>query len=348
MEMKNPIFLIVGLIILVIVFFIGRKQRIKYKTGKRIANTRYLRESNYFKTQIRKYKIFNIIIISIYVIIVMFSLVLVARPIKVSSRNSQMKTRDIFLCLDVSTSCSELDLQLVNEFRKTLADVDGERIGIVIFNCTPNLLCPLTEDYEYVDSILEKLTKGFEVVNDYYNSFFPRLSNQDNLDLAYIFSGTTEDDSRGSSLIGDALAATAFDFPKYDEDRTRIIMLATDNDLAGEPLISLTDAAKICMDKKITIFGIGPGRGYSRNFMTPEEEQEFRGVCEAAGGKLYQLGNSVNSNTMHNIFVDIEKTEAKIIEGNPITTVTDIPEKPFAIIIVSTIILIIIKEKEKI
>ena len=41
MEMKNPIFLIVGLIILVIVFFIGRKQRIKYKTGKRIANTRY-------------------------------------------------------------------------------------------------------------------------------------------------------------------------------------------------------------------------------------------------------------------------------------------------------------------
>jgi hypothetical protein len=191
MEMKYPIFFVIGLILFVIAFFVGKKKKTKYKTGKRIANTRYLRESNYFKTQIRKYKIFNIIIISIYVIIVMFSLVLVARPIKVSSRNSQMKTRDIFLCLDVSTSCSELDLQLVNEFRKTLADVDGERIGIVIFNCTPNLLCPLTEDYEYVDSILEKLTKGFEVVNDYYNSFFPRLSNQDNLDLAYIFSGTT-------------------------------------------------------------------------------------------------------------------------------------------------------------
>ena len=51
---------------------------------------------------------------------------------------------------------------------------------------------------------------------------------------------------------------------------------------------------------------------------------------------------------MHNIFVDIEKTEAKIIEGNPITTVTDMPQKPFYILIVATVILVIIKEKEKI
>ena len=347
MEMKYPIFFIIGLILLVVAFFVGKKQKKKYKTGKRIANTKYLRESNYFKSQIRKYKIINVIAISLYVIIVCCALVLSARPIKISSKNSQMKTRDIFLCLDVSTSCSELDYQLVNEFRKTLSDVDGERIGIVIFNCTPTLLCPLTEDYDYVDSVLVKLTKSFEVINEYYNSFFPILSNQDNLDLTYIFSGTTEDTSRGSSLIGDALAATAFDFPRHDEDRTRIIILATDNDLEGTPLISLPDAAKICIDKKITIFGIAPGKGYVRNFMTPADEEEFGRVCNEAGGKLYELGNS-SSNTMHSIFVDIEKTEAKIIEGNPITTVTDIPHKPFYIMIVATIILVIIKEKEKI
>ena len=347
MEMKRPIILIIGLILLCVIFFIGKKQRIKYKTGKRIANTRYLRESKYFKSQIIKYKVVNVITISLYIIIVICSLVLSARPVKISSRNSQMKTRDIFLCLDVSTSCSELDYQLVNEFRKTLSDVDGERIGIVIFNCTPHLLCPLTEDYEYVDSMLEKLLKAFEVVNDYYNSFFPILSDQDNLDLSYIFSGTTEDSSRGSSLIGDALAATAFDFPRYDEDRTRIIMLATDNDLEGIPLISLTDAAKICIDKKITIFGIAPGQGYARNYMTPADEEEFGRVCNDAGGKLYELGTASN-NTMHNIFIDIEKTEAKIIEGNPITTITDIPQKPFYILIVATVILVIIKEKEKI
>ena len=347
MEMKYPIFFVIGLILFVIAFFVGKKKKTKYKTGKRIANTRYLRESNYFKSQMRKYRIVNVITISLYLIIVLSSLALAARPIKISSRNSQMKTRDIFLCLDVSTSCSELDYQLVNEFRKTLSDVDGERIGIVIFNCTPNLLCPLTEDYEYIDSMLGKLLKAFEVVNDYYDSFFPILSNQDNLDLSYIFSGTTEDSSRGSSLIGDALAATAFDFPKHDEDRTRIIILATDNDLEGTPLISLPDAAKICIDKKITIFGIAPGKGYVRNFMTADDEEEFGRVCNDAGGKLYELGTSSN-NTMHNIFVDIEKTEAKIIEGNPITTVTDMPQKPFYILIVATVILVIIKEKEKI
>ena len=81
--------------------------------------------------------------------------------------------------------------------------------------------------------------------------------------------------------------------------------------------------------------------------MTADDEEEFGRVCNDAGGKLYELGTSSN-NTMHNIFVDIEKTEAKIIEGNPITTVTDMPQKPFYILIVATVILVIIKEKEKI
>ena len=55
MEIKHPIFVILGLILLGVAFFIGKKQKTKYKSGKRIANTRYLWESNYFKAQIRKY-----------------------------------------------------------------------------------------------------------------------------------------------------------------------------------------------------------------------------------------------------------------------------------------------------
>lgn len=347
MEIKYPIIIIVGLILLGIGFIFGIKKRKKYVAGKRVANTRYLKDSNYFKTKLIKLKVLNIILTILYFIIIISSIVLSARPVKIESVNNKMKTRDIFLCLDVSTSVSELDYQLVSEFKKTLSDVDGERIGIVIFNCTPYLLCPLTEDYDYVDSLLDKLTKGFKALNEYVNTFSFASSNQDILDFEYILAGTTEDQSRGSSLVGDALAATAFDFPKQEEDRTRIIILATDNAVEGQELVKLKDAAKICMDKNITIFGIAPGKGYLQNYMTASGEKEFNKICQNANGKLYKLGSSTNG-TMHHIFEDIEKTEAKIVEGNPITKVYDMPEIPFYIILTATIILVVIREKEKI
>ena len=152
-----------------------------------------------------------------------------------------MKTRDIFFCLDVSTSVCDVNYQLLQEFRKTLKEIDGERIGIFIFNCTPYLLCPLTDDYDYIDMQFVHLMDGFKAIDKYFS--FYSISDQEELDASYILSGTTENSERGSSLIGDALAATAFKFPKQEEDRTRIIILATDNALEGTPIISLAPCA---------------------------------------------------------------------------------------------------------
>ena len=83
----------------------------------------------------------------------------------------------------------------------------------MIFNTSPVLLTPLTDDYEYVkdqlDLIAQCLKSRNEVnLDDAFSSGYDWIYYQ-----AYISSGTLiGNEQRGSSLIGDGLAAAAIDF----------------------------------------------------------------------------------------------------------------------------------------
>ena len=151
-------------------------------------------------------------------------LLLAMRPLSAQPLQRQSLSRDIMLCLDVSGSMKELDENILRHFSEIAEGLPGDRIGLTIWNGAAISVFPLTEDANYVDGMLE-----FAV-------------DQLNRGARSFVMGTEEG---GSSLIGDGLASCVFRFDRLDEERARSIVFATDNALAGEPLVSLSEAAQL-------------------------------------------------------------------------------------------------------
>lgn len=335
MEIRYPILLLLVPILIILFFKFINNKNIKQTAESKIANTSYLKETEYYKKLLKKYKILKVIIITSFIIAISTATILASRLSKVETRQENDYKRDIMLCMDVSASVDELNLELVKNLKNTVNTLKGERFGISIFNTSSVLVSPLTDDYNFILNALDEIEKSLIANNsmDYskYNAsdyFYIRN---------YIYSGTLEgNESRGSSLIGDGLASCIYKFPKLDEEkRTRIVIFSTDNDLAGKPIVTLDKAALIAKKKNVKVFGIGT------TIMKNKDKQEFESAVKQTGGKFY----TQSSSNLKNIVNDIEKTSKSLIKGKTETKELDIPEIPFILLLISSTLIILISKK---
>ncbi len=333
MELRNPAVIIIVIVAIAIYFIFSKVKKEKYTIGSKIANTKYLKNSSYYKKKIKQYNLIKKIIYLVFGSSILLSTILISRLAKVDTINNDQYNRDIFLCMDVSASVDELNTELVESLKDTVKKLNGERFGISIFNTSSVVLVPLTDDYDYVIGVLGEIKKSLEANNSTYTS-----SSSDDFFYVrnYIYSGTLEgNETRGSSLIGDGLASCVYSFSNLDEERTRIIILSTDNDLAGTPLVTLDDAAKISRSKGIKVFGIGT------KIMSSEDRIALKEAVESTHGKLYNHSNS----TVDSIVKDIESTSKSLLKNQIETKKVDIPQVPFILLIISIIGLIVISKK---
>ena len=183
------------------------------------------------------------------------SLLLISRPATMTTESKTQNNRDIILCMDVSDSVNELNEQLVGDLKKVVKNLKGERFGISVFNTSSVTLIPLTDDYEYVLETLDTLQKNLKTRIDFLNY----KTNDAYFETEYIHAGTiVGNEIRGSSIIGDGLASAINVFGNLNENRTRIIIFTTDNELYGKEIVTLEEAGEICKKKDITVFGIAP------------------------------------------------------------------------------------------
>ncbi len=328
MELINPLVLIIGIPILIAIVILFRiKNKDKYAGGKKVANTKYVKEIPLYKKLEKRYKIIMAVIESVIVLNVLLCLVLLARPCEVKTSTNKSNRKDIFLCMDVSTSCSALNLELIESLKDVVKKLDGERFGISIFNTTTILYVPLTDDYDYVAQKLDELKRPFELGRREYNNAFGNsslkdLSFDERMELNRFYDGTILDaDTRGSSLIGDGLATCMFSFPNMEEDRDRIIIFSTDNDLAGEPKVTLDEAAIMCKNKKITVYGIAPNAENLKHTTNANtKQQEFRNAVDKTGGRLYVQSNNLSVSSIvkeiqnRQKIAVVEKTETRKVD----------------------------------
>ena len=66
------------------------------------------------------------------------------RPVDRSVRSNALASRDIVLCLDVSTSMLDTDVEILDTFTKMLDTFEGERVALVVWNTTAQTMVPLT------------------------------------------------------------------------------------------------------------------------------------------------------------------------------------------------------------
>lgn len=335
MELRYPLLLIILLIAVAAYIYFQNSKKQEYKSGLKIANTKFIKNTSYYKEKLKKYNLLKKIITICSLISIFVSIVMIARPSKIETKNSNEYNRDIVLCMDVSGSVDSLNRELVNNLKDTVNSLKGERFGISIFDSSYVTVAPLTDDYEFINKELDNISRafGYRDISVEHNYEQEKLEEDYYLLRGYITSGTTE--GRGSSLIGDGLASCIYNFPNIDEERTRIIIFSTDNSLAGTPLVDLTTAANISKSKNIKVFGIA-----TSDIMT-KEAKEYKNAVEITGGKYYVHGE----NTMNNIISDIEKTSKTLLKDQIDTVKTDVPLIPFLFLLISFSVLLVLNKK---
>lgn len=335
MALRYPLLFIILTIILFVILFMVKKHKQKFKTGFKIANTEYLKKDNYYLLLKKKYNLLKNGLQISSIICILVCALLISRLYQVKETKSNEYNRDIYLCMDVSASVYELNKDIVESLKNTIKSLDNERFGISIFNSSSVTLVPLTNDYDYILKVMDEIDKSLDanISNniDYSDpdSFYIRN---------YLRNGTEENASlQGGSLIGDGLATCTYNFSDPDNKRTKIIILTTDNDLQGSPLLSLEEASLIAKNKNITVFGIGTNNIYANN------EENFKEAVANTNGKYYKI----STNTSNEIVSDIEKTSKSLLENQSEKIEIDIPQIPFIILIITFVIYIFISKKVK-
>jgi Ca-activated chloride channel homolog len=226
-----------------------------------------------------------------------------ARPSGIHASQEDDYKRDIMLCLDVSGSMVDVDAEILGVYQQIAAGLDGERIGMRIFDASSVMSFPLTSDYDYIAEQLgryERALTGTLGPDEQFNY------------LAGTASGL------GASLVGDGLASCVLDFADLEaSERPRSIILATDNMVNGQQIFSLPQAGQLAVDHEVRVYAINPF-----DWGGDPVSQELRETAEGTGGAYFPLDFA---QTVPQIVDRVNAIEAGYIETPPQIQVVDRP-----------------------
>ncbi len=238
--------------------------------------------------------------------------VVAARPITTDVADTDRVNRDIVLCLDVSGSMTAADAQIVERFLELVEQFHGERIALVVWDSSAAQVFPLNDDYDYVEeqlaSIADETSTDIGDVGDVFGG--------DPDGSPPLWAGT--DLGNGSSLIGDGLASCVLRFDHPELDRSRTIILATDNQLAGIPIVTLEEAASFSIERDVRVYGIEPGGAFGSG----AEIDDLRTQLQRTGGEVFSMGDASGGQSIVDEVLD---DQATTLQGVPELVVTDHP-----------------------
>ena len=190
---------------------------------------------------------------------------LTMRPVSDRHPTGRSRNRDVMLCLDVSGSMIELDAVVLASSPTLAAGLRGERIGLTIFNGSAVSVFPLTDDAGYIAETLDDAATSLAERK--------RCSRGDE-------GGRQVADRRRARVVRDA-------FRPADEQRSRSIVFVTDNTLAGEPIMTIRQAAALVRDRDIRVYAIA-----ADDRITAEDAAELRAAAEATGGAYFETDDA--------------------------------------------------------
>ncbi|WP_417512261.1 VWA domain-containing protein [Microbacterium sp.] len=307
---------VVLIVVAVIVVAIGTGLLIGLQRGARhqwapsapIARAERLRALPSFRRAVQRRTAALAGVIALGVIATVIGGVVAARPMSSQTIQPVNTSRDIMLCLDVSGSMSDVDVEVLTVFEELLDGFEGERIGLTIFNSSPVQVFPLTDDYEFIRTHLESIRSSFDYMEEIPEHWVGTLNGP------------------GASLIGDGLASCAMRFDHRDDERSRSIILATDNELAGASIVSLEEAASYAASAGVRVFALNPVQG-----VNTEISDELVAAAEATGGEAYGLRDTT---TVADIIADVQEQDATELRGQAQVVWTDTPNVWIAVLFV--------------
>jgi len=284
-----------------------RRERARLRRlGTPVAHSERLTGLPVYRRLVRRYRALLAVALVGVVALSGIGVLLASRVSSTEVVEPQSYKRDVILCLDVSGSMTEVDAQIVDTFAQLAQGLDGERIGLSLFDSSSVTAFPLTDDYDFVTEQLEQYRASFDSAGE---------------DGTRYWSGT--DLGQGASLIGDGLASCVLGFDGGSEStRPKSVVLATDNYVNGQALLTLQEAGDLAAERDVRVYALNPA-DYSTDAVADEVAGELRDVAEATGGEYYPLEAST---TVADVIERIDEREAGLFTGARRLVVTDHPQ----------------------
>jgi len=284
-----------------LVLLARRRRRSRAAESLPIAHRDRLTSLPGYARALRRYRAALIGLVAAALVLLVAAVVLTARPASVTSVQPELRNRDIVLCLDISGSMVEYDKEVLDVFGELAQEFTGERISLVIFNASAVTRFPLTSDYDYIEKQFADLRAEFDSEESPF------------------YSGTLF--GNGSSLVSDGLASCAMRFDEPDAERSRSVILVTDNVIAGEPIFTLPEAGQLASELGVRVYGINPGDTEAKDYLAGLAD-EFRTVVEDNGGSYFALDDP---DAIPSIVEQITAQQAALLEGDPQAVLDDRP-----------------------
>ena len=238
-------------------------------------------------------------------------------PVERRVEHPKLASRDIVLCLDASGSMLPYDGQILRSFQEMVDSFEGERLALQLWSAQTITRFPLTDDYELVSSVLAEaagvIDRGYLGPEGEYVLVTPELS-------TYLEGIDAPDGQEIASLVGDGLATCVLGFDNMDSERSRTILLATDNEVMGEQIYTLAEAVETATKADIDVIALYPAVG---GVLTAEGEP-LRSVVEGAGGEFYDASDP---GAISQIVDKIEAEQLADLEGEVKTVETTVPRR---------------------
>lgn len=254
-------------------------------------------------------------VLALAVVALAGSAVVAARPMAERVIQPETRSRDVMLCLDVSGSMTDVDAEVLELFSRLAEDFEGERVGLTIFNSSPVQVFPLTDDYAFVREHLDSIRASFDYVED----------------IPEFWVGTLN--GPGASLVGDGLAACALGFDNPDQERSRSIILATDNEVNGAETVTLEEAGAYAASLGVRVYAIDPVTEGS------ETGAALKAMAEGTGGRYYGLHDTT---TVAGIVDEVHAQDAAVLRGQPRIVKVDAPGAWPVVIAVAAFALVLV------
>lgn len=251
-----------------------------------VAGTDRLRRLPLYRSLVRRRLAAYAALVAATAVVIGGAALLVARPQTTDVEQPDRRSRDIMLCLDASASMDDDNVAVVDEVRDIIGELPGDRIGLTLWSRTAVTVLPLTDDVDYVRAQLDAAQEAFRTSDE---SFFTGV----------------QVGGKGASLISDGIVSCTQRFDRPAEERTRIVLVSSDNDPQGRPVYSLPQAAAYATEQDVVVYAVAaPELGQPQRSTA---RASFSDAAAVTGGFLALVGQDGATGEIVSRIDDLER-----------------------------------------
>ena len=277
-----PVVLAVVVIATVVGWMLARRAGVR--SGKKgwVANTGYLRGLPKYQALVRRTRASLAMAFVCFLIAVIATSVSAGAPVDRYVKHDKSASRDIVLCLDSSGSMLPYDSKIGGAFRQIISHFEGERISLQLWDAYSMTMFPLTDDYDMATDVLQDMS---DTIDTGLIQVGGKISGT--RELFEYLEPVLDENQEVSSLVGDGLASCIMGFDHNDKQRSRTILLATDNEVYGSGVYDLSEAIEFAKKQGVTVTALYPGSDTNLGY----QAQQLRDEVRKTGGDFYDASS---------------------------------------------------------